>query len=51
VFAVRSVQVDYLRPARLDDQLEITASDWLAGPGEFGVRTQTVERINNRRGT
>ena len=46
LFAVRSVQVDYLRPARLDDELEITAAIGWRGRASL-VFAQTVERIND----
>lgn len=44
LFAVRSVQVDYLRPARLDDRLEVTAAIRARGRASL-VFAQTVNRL------
>jgi acyl-CoA thioester hydrolase len=44
LFAVRSVQVDYLRPVRLDDRLDVTAMICQRGRASL-VFAQTVERL------
>jgi tol-pal system-associated acyl-CoA thioesterase len=43
MFVVRSVSSDYLKPARLDDQLQATAKVIKAG-GSFLVMEQHIER-------
>jgi acyl-CoA thioester hydrolase len=45
LFAVRSVKVDYLAPARLDDRLEVSAAVATTGRASLGF-AQTVERIS-----
>ncbi|OOG25613.1 tol-pal system-associated acyl-CoA thioesterase [Thioalkalivibrio denitrificans] len=45
LFAVRSVMLDYLLPARLDDELEVSAS--VQPPGRASIRfAQTVVRVS-----
>lgn len=42
-FAVRSVAIDYLRPARLDDELRVTCAIKAIGRAQI-IFAQTVER-------
>ena len=42
VFVVRRVEVDYLAPARFNDQLEVSASLHEAGRASFSVRQELM---------
>ncbi|MDH5572721.1 MAG: tol-pal system-associated acyl-CoA thioesterase [Gammaproteobacteria bacterium] len=48
IFAVRSVQVDYLAPARFNEQLLVTSSIIEAGRASL-VFEQTITKENNKR--
>lgn len=38
IFVVRRVKMDYLRPARLDDLIEVTTGPWVMGGASVNVR-------------
>ena len=42
-FVVRRAEMDYLRPARLDDTLVVLTGPWVLGPARIVV-TQRIER-------